>query len=607
MKELHTCIHLAVAIFLAASCACAAETNPTVEAPSEKDVLTTFSERDIQEFWRGEEPTGPLAGLKVGNVSKPVMCPGKGSEFAVLKIVAKRDGTTTPLEEVRDNIYSRLWDDLADTRMLREVHLGKNPWCGMCRAGRDVNGQLWHRAQHYVERKNIHQAINACLLALREDRLDSHYGGPKANEKGFYPEEQYLVDHGMDIVRYYVGVMDRVQRGHQVCVPDGLPYRAAHIKDKRIVPALTRLVANRGRWCGNTAHALAAIKENPAIPVLKDMLSDRHLRIIDLSWAGKEAVFAQYHLRASARDALRRMGIDPGEVKVVVGAVEGDRLPEGWAKGPGKTTVNGGYGYHTAVTSPARPPNGQPADAGPGDQVDRTNIEFLSEGLFQGWPQKLVRPKPGREFSVHGILWNARKYRESPSSNDLVICRLNRRPYRRQVFKLTPPIRILPETSPDDAPDRSAYLGPYFIEGKYTQVENALGKTLGGMDDALAPLRWKRVPRNKAIETLCQRALNRNWSAIVEHRWKPSSIEVRPRESRPIITLAGSLNSLKRISPELTHIDIDGDRSLYRCASGKQDVPGAYAEATVNVFCLTENRAPKVLKIYVIRIVQALE
>ncbi|MCP5111043.1 MAG: cupin domain-containing protein, partial [bacterium] len=48
--------------------------------------------------------------------------------------------------------------------------------------------------------------------------------------------------------------------------------------------------------------------------------------------------------------------------------------------------------------------------------------------------ENLVRLKPGSDLSMHGVLWNARKYRESPPSNDFVICRLNRRPYRRQVF-----------------------------------------------------------------------------------------------------------------------------------------------------------------------------
>jgi len=294
------------------------------------DKQVDFEWVDQNEFWRGDKRTGPLWGLKVGGLSKPHPCPSVGSTYAVLKIVAKRDAATASLKEVRDNVYSHLWGELADTGMLREIRLGKSPLCGMCRAKRNANGQLWHRAQHYIERGDSRKAVSACLLALREDRLDPRYGGPKANEKGLYPEEQYLVDHGMDLARYYVGAMDRAQRGQRVHLPDWISSRAALIKDDKIVPALIRLVANRGRWCKSAAHALATIKADSAIPVLKDMLSDRHLCIVELYWGGKEAVFAQYYLRARARYELRRMGIDPGGVKVTVGTVEGDRLPDDW-------------------------------------------------------------------------------------------------------------------------------------------------------------------------------------------------------------------------------------------------------------------------------------
>ena len=393
-------------IYLAVACACAAESVSKPEPPSDKNLVITFSEQDIrefydehreklfvtsarvrvkailaptletaaearqraaagedfdeliaeysvpyiaehgkqrhvnkqvdfqwmdqEEFWRADKPTGPLSRLEVGDVSKPHSYPARGPEFAVLKIVAKRDGTTAPLEEVRDNIYSRLWDELADTSILQEVRLEKNPWCGTCRAGRNVNGQLWHRAQHYLERGQQRQGISACLLALREHRLEPQLGGPHANENGSYPEEQYLIDHGMDLVRYYVGVMDRALRGHRVCLPDGLHLRVRRIKDERVVPALIRLVANRGRWSGPAALSLGMIKAESAAPALKDMLSDRHLSIAELQWSGgeKRAVYAEYYLRPRARDALRRMGIDPGEVKTIVGKLAGDELPD---------------------------------------------------------------------------------------------------------------------------------------------------------------------------------------------------------------------------------------------------------------------------------------
>ena len=127
-------------------------------------------------FWRGDKASGPLAELKIGDISRPVPRFGKGEEYAVLKVMAERRGKVLALEEVRDNIYSRFWDELADRKMLQEVTLGRNPWCGTCRAGHNVNGQLWHLAQRYYEQRERGKAISACLLALREERMLAYAG-----------------------------------------------------------------------------------------------------------------------------------------------------------------------------------------------------------------------------------------------------------------------------------------------------------------------------------------------------------------------------------------------------------------------------------------------
>lgn len=281
-----------------------------------------FQWEEPGKFWRGDQAKGPLAGLKIGDISRPVPRFGKGEEYAVLKVMAERRGKVVALEEVRDNIYSRFWDELADRKMLQEVTLGRHPWCGTCRAGHDVKGQLWHLGQRYFEQGKTRKAISACLLALREDRWDWRPGGPKVNEKGYYPEEQFLIDHGMDIMRYYIGSIDRVH------APDWLTWRVAHIEHEKVVHLLIRLVENRGRWCRNAAYALGSIKAKTAIPALKNMLTDEHVRIVELHWGDKESVYAQYYLRAAAREALRLMGEDTGEVKIVIGKVHGDPLPE---------------------------------------------------------------------------------------------------------------------------------------------------------------------------------------------------------------------------------------------------------------------------------------
>lgn len=284
---------------------------------------------DQAKFWRGKHSVGPLSRLNVGELS-PHPSPAGSPPFAVLKILAKRDGWTAPLEEVRDNIYSHLWDGLADTSMLQEIQLGKNPRCGICRAGRNVNGQLWHVAQHYHDEGLHRKAVSACLLALREHRLEPGLGGPGMNENGFYPEEQCLIDHGVDLVRYYAGVIDRAIRGHQIHLPDNVPLRIGRIKDDRVVPALVRLAANRGRWSDTAALSLGRIKAQSAIPTLQAMLSDRRLSIAQWSRGEEQGVFAEYYLRPSARNALQYMGVDPGKVKIIVGIPHGDRPPKNY-------------------------------------------------------------------------------------------------------------------------------------------------------------------------------------------------------------------------------------------------------------------------------------
>ncbi|MHC4558825.1 MAG: hypothetical protein ACYTFW_14885 [Planctomycetota bacterium] len=278
-------------------------------------------------FWRSDNGTEPLVDLNPGHIVGPYSRPG-AQDFAVLTIVDERRPVSSPLNEVSDNVYSLLCDELADRKILEEVVPGRRLWCGTCRAGRNLNGQLWHLAQHYSDRGNKRKAISACLLALREERRSPNLGGPEINQNGLYPEEQFLVEHGMDIMRYYGGGIDRVVRGHRVHLPDWLPSRVARMEDERVVPLLTRLAANRGRWSRSATYALGSIKAKSAVPTLKELLMDRHIRIAELTWGENEAVYAHYYLRRTARDALLWMGIDPGEVKVVVGVVKGDPLPE---------------------------------------------------------------------------------------------------------------------------------------------------------------------------------------------------------------------------------------------------------------------------------------
>lgn len=159
-----------------------------------------------EHFWRGDKSAGPLAGLNVGDIAEPSPRPDEGQDFAVLTIVAERPSDESSLDAVSNNIYSRLCDDLADPEMFQEVDLGSNSGCGTCRGGRNLNGQMWRLAQHYSDRGEKRKSISACLFALREPRMSPGRGGPEINEYGLYPEEQSLVDSGMDVIRYYGGI-----------------------------------------------------------------------------------------------------------------------------------------------------------------------------------------------------------------------------------------------------------------------------------------------------------------------------------------------------------------------------------------------------------------
>jgi hypothetical protein len=286
------------------------------------DKRVNFQWVEPENFWRGDRASGPLAGLRAGDTSRPVPRFGKGKEHAVLKVVAERKGKVLALEELGDNIYSRFWDELADRKMLQEVTLGRNPWCLTCRAGHNVNGQLWRLAQRYDEKGEKGKAISACLLALNEERMLTYRGGPTVNERGYYPEEQFLIDNGMDIIRYYIGSIDRVH------APAWLPWRVSNIKHEKVVPLLIRLVENRGRWCKSAAYGLGSIKAKAAIPALKEMLKDEHIRIVEYNRGDKESVYAQYYLREAASEALKLMGEDTEGVKIIIGKVYGEPLPK---------------------------------------------------------------------------------------------------------------------------------------------------------------------------------------------------------------------------------------------------------------------------------------
>jgi len=261
-----------------------------------------------EQFWRGHSEAGPLVGMKAGDISKPVLRFGRGPEWAVLKVEKVQDGYVETLEEVRDSIYRLLWQKAADRRMLEDVDTGKNHWCGTCRAGHDINGQLWRLAQKYDREDEVANAVSACLLALAENRALVGSKASSVNKAGLYPEEQYLVDRGMDIVRYYAGHLSGESCG-----------RLAGIKDERVVPLLLKLAKRKGSKAAY--YALASRKVRGVVPVLREMLKDRRVHIVEHHRGGVRSIYASYYLRDDAKRALELMGEDVFDVKVVIGTV----------------------------------------------------------------------------------------------------------------------------------------------------------------------------------------------------------------------------------------------------------------------------------------------
>jgi hypothetical protein len=267
-----------------------------------------------ERFFHVEGKKSVLEGMKPGNISDPVLRFGKGPEWAVVKVVSITEGYVEKLDDVRDSIYQMLWYKAADGNMLKEVKTGKNTWCGTCRAGYNINGQLWRLAQQYDKAGNVKKAVSACLKALNESRGRS---GNEVNKNGQYPEEQYLADHGLDIVRYYAGSFRYYPRFRPPV--KGWDWRLSKIKDDRGIELLLKLAGNLGQEGSHAGYVLASRKERRVIPLLREMLKDKHIHIQEHHRGGVVSYYAHYYVRDRACDALKLLGEDISDVKVVIG------------------------------------------------------------------------------------------------------------------------------------------------------------------------------------------------------------------------------------------------------------------------------------------------
>jgi len=68
-------------------------------------------------------------------------------------------------------------------------------------------------------------------------------------------------------------------------------------------------------------YVLAGKKERKVIPVLREMLKDRRIHIVEKHRGDKVSFYAEYYIRERAVNALKRIGEDTGGDKVVIGEV----------------------------------------------------------------------------------------------------------------------------------------------------------------------------------------------------------------------------------------------------------------------------------------------
>jgi len=68
-------------------------------------------------------------------------------------------------------------------------------------------------------------------------------------------------------------------------------------------------------------YVLAGKKERKVIPVLREMLKDRRIHIVEKDRGDEASFCAEYYIRERARNALKRIGEDTGGAKVVIGEV----------------------------------------------------------------------------------------------------------------------------------------------------------------------------------------------------------------------------------------------------------------------------------------------
>ena len=277
-----------------------------------------FLENNVMErkgYWCDKSEAGPLDGMNAGDISEPVLRYGKGPDWAVLKIESVTEGYVEKLEDVRDTIYQVLWLNAADKTVLLEVDMSQRHWCAK---ESELRAQLWAVAQKYDKQGQVGKAVSACLLALNEDWPYVRFTTKKIKPGQFYPEEQYLVDHGLDIFRYYAGGL-KFYPG--LSAPIKQYGRLVEIEKDRGISLLLKVAEKRVGESADAAYTLSGYKVSQSVPILRELLKDRHVHINESHSNGEVSFYASYYVRERAKKALDSLGEDTSGTKLTIGEV----------------------------------------------------------------------------------------------------------------------------------------------------------------------------------------------------------------------------------------------------------------------------------------------
>lgn len=310
---------------------------------------------------------GGLDRLAVGEMSEPFQLPG-GPEYYVGIITAERRLGVLPLSDVADKVYAHLCDKLRDrVKVAHPIDMGA--WT--TEGSPEAYSQYLELARQLAKAGASEDAAGAALLALQYKSQSK-----RMSDLEQFPEEETLLNAGIDLARYYRGMMNRENvDGNSDC---GIAaQRLIAIDGAKAVPFLLRQLdydASSEFVC----HLLAKIGDSSAIPALRKSLSSDQLSVLHFSVAdGQQSISAVYPVRIAAMEALEKLGVRTQGIKVSVGP----RIP---ASGPVPSWVQKWQdSTQPATQSTTSAPATQPAATGAASQHTWT----LPELSFLAWQE----------------------------------------------------------------------------------------------------------------------------------------------------------------------------------------------------------------------------